>query len=293
MIARLRGSPFRGLNPASASLILSGQFLNMSAANASAPATAQRKEFSVESLPIRVHADAGALAEAAAELAAQHLKGTLARQGTAAMIMATGVSQLQMLEHLAASKGIDWDAVTMFHMDEYLGIDAGHPSSFRRYLRERVEEKIRPGRFHYLQGDALEPIEECARYAALLQAQPIDLCFLGVGENGHLAFNDPDVADFSDPYRVKVVKLDEICRMQQVKQGQFADIDAMPQYAMTLTIPTLCAARKIICLALGERKAGILKEMLQGPISPRCPASILRRQANAVLLLDSESASLL
>ena len=134
---------------------------------------------------------------------------------------------------------------------------------------------------------------ECAHYAALLAQQPIDLCFLGVGENGHLAFNDPDVANFTDPHQVKIVKLDETCRRQQVKQGHFADVDAMPQYALTITIPALCAARTLLCLAPERRKAAIIKEMLQGPISPRCPASILRRQPHATLLLDRESASLL
>ena len=284
----------RGLNPGAAERMVRNHNLSMNTTKtADGSAGTQRGDFQVESLPVRVCADGDALAREAAALAARELQAALARQGSAAVIMATGLSQLLMLEHLSAAPGIDWSAVTMFHMDEYLGIGAEHPASFRRYLRERVENRVRPKVFHYLAGDALEPLTECARYAALLAQQPIDLCFLGVGENGHLAFNDPDVANFTDPHQVKIVKLDETCRRQQVKQGHFADVDAMPQYALTITIPALCAARTLLCLAPEQRKAAIIKEMLQGPVSPRCPASILRRQPHATLLLDRESASLL
>src|SRR5262249_39262566 len=161
----------------------------------------------------------------------------LSRQGTAAVILATGNSQIQFLQALHALGGVDWARITLFHMDEYLGISADHPASFRRYLRERVENHVHPRAFHYLEGDALQPLDECARYPRLLSAQSIDLCCLGVGENGHLAFNDPPVAQFDDPHSVKLVKLDLACRQQQVGEGHFPTIAAVPQYAITLTIP--------------------------------------------------------
>jgi glucosamine-6-phosphate deaminase len=176
-------------------------------------------------------------------------------------------------------------------MDEYLGITDAHPASFRRFMRERVEQRVHPGVFHYLQGEALEPIKECERYARLLKTGPIDLCCLGIGENGHVAFNDPPVADFDDPLTVKLVKLDEACRRQQVGEGAFPNFDAVPQYAFSLTIPALCAARKMLCVVPERRKARAVKAAVEGSITTACPSSILRRQAHATLFLDSDSAS--
>lgn len=251
------------------------------------------RTFQIDALPVRVYASQPDLATDAARIAHEYLTGVVARQGSAACILATGNSQIQFLDRLIALGGIDWPRVTLFHMDEYLGIDGNHPASFRRYMRERVEARIRPKQFHYIEGDADLPVDECRRYAELLLAQPIDLCCLGVGENGHLAFNDPPVASFSDPDMVKIVKLDAACRQQQVSERHFPDMAAVPQYAITLTIPMLCAARKMICVAPEKRKARAVKGMLEGPVSPACPASILRGQGHAVLLLDSESASLL
>jgi glucosamine-6-phosphate deaminase len=178
-------------------------------------------------------------------------------------------------------------------MDEYLGISDQHPASFRRFLREKVAETVRPGTFHYLAGDCDEPLNECARYGALLGEQPIDVCLLGIGENGHIAFNDPPVAHFADPHPVKLVRLDEACRRQQVGEGHFPHLDAVPQYAFTLTIPTLCAARRMVCVVPDQRKAVAVRDTLRGPIETRCPASWLRRQAHATLHLDLASASLL
>ncbi len=251
------------------------------------------KTFTVDSLAVQVYARPADLVTAAARDAQQQLQAALSATGTAAAILATGNSQLEFLDALIALGGVDWSRVTLFHMDEYLGIDAQHPASFRRYLRERVETRVRPRAFHYLAGDCLEPLQECARYTQLLKAQPIDLCCLGIGENGHLAFNDPPVANFADPQLVKLVKLDDVCKMQQVKQGHFPSLEAVNPYAFTLTIPALCSARKIICLAPEQRKAQPVKDALQGPVSPRCPASILRQHSQALLLLDAESASLL
>jgi glucosamine-6-phosphate deaminase len=226
-------------------------------------------------------------------MAHEYLRQLLISQGHAAAILASAASQVKFLDALARLPGLDWSRITLFHMDEYLGISSEHPASFRRFMRERVENRIRPHRFHYLEGDTLEPVNECERYASLLRAQPIDLCVLGIGENGHIAFNDPPVADFQDPLWVKLVKLDEPCRRQQVGEGAFPNFEAVPQYAFSLTIPALCSARKLLCVVPEKRKAEAVKAALQGPISTVCPASILRQQPHATLFLDADSASLL
>ena len=251
------------------------------------------KILQADALAVRVYRAQNDLAQDAAAVAQRYLQETLARQEAASVIFATGNSQLQFLDALVVLGGVDWSRVTLFHMDEYLGIDVNHRASFRRYLRERVESRVKPKRFHYLEGDALLPLKECERYARLLAAQPIDLCCLGIGENGHLAFNDPPVADFSDPHPVKLVKLDEACRQQQVGEGHFPNLEAVPQYAFTLTIPTLCSGRRMLCIVPERRKAQAVKDALRGPISPACPASFLRQQSHCTLFLDSDSASLL
>lgn len=249
------------------------------------------KTFQVDALSVRVHATQAEMAADAAQVAQQFLRETIAARGTAAAILASANSQIQFVEALVRLGGVDWSKVTLFHMDEYLGLDAGHPASFRRFMRERVEQLVRPRVFHYLAGDAMEPLTECERYAGLLRAQPIDLCCLGIGENGHVAFNDPPVADFADPRVVKLVKLDEKCRLQQVGEGHYPNLAAVPQYAFTLTVPALCAAQRMLCIVPEKRKAAAVRETLQGPISPACPASFLRRQAQCTLWLDAESAS--
>jgi glucosamine-6-phosphate deaminase len=251
------------------------------------------KTFRADALDVRVYASRADLSEAVAHEVRDLLAAALAANGAAAAILATGNSQIQFLARLVALGGVDWPRVTLFHMDEYLGLAGDHPASFRRYLRERVESLVRPKVFHYLAGDAPLPLDECRRYAGLLGAQPIDLCCLGIGENGHLAFNDPPVANFDDPDPVKLVQLDDACKTQQVKEGHFPHLAAVPPYAYTLTIPALCRARRLLCLAPETRKARPVKDTLQGPVSTACPASILRRQPHASLLLDVDSAALL
>ncbi|MSU41350.1 MAG: glucosamine-6-phosphate deaminase [Pedosphaera sp.] len=251
------------------------------------------RSFMVDALPVRVFASQSAMSDDAALTVHEYLAATLARQKKARVILATGNSQLRFLALLVQMDGVDWSRVTLFHMDEYIGLPADHPACFRRYMRERVESVLKPRKFHYIEGDAPEPLKECERYAALLREQPIDLCCLGVGENGHLAFNDPPVADFNDPLAVKIVEMDHACRMQQVGEGHFPNIEAMPQHAITLTIPMLCSAKKLVCLCPETRKAAVVKTLLQGPIATSCPASILRKQPHALLLLDTDSASLL
>lgn len=252
---------------------------------------AAKETFQTDVLSVRLFHSASELAQDAALFVRNYLQDILTQQQTASVVLATGNSQIQFLDALIALGGVDWSRITLFHLDEYLGIDADHPASFRRYLRERVEYRVNPYKFHYLEGDTLEPLAECDRYTQLLLAQPIDLCCLGLGKNGHLAFNEPSVADFNDPERVKLVKLDKETRLAQVDGGHFSNLEAVPQYAFTLTIPMICAAKKILCLAPAKHKALAVKEMLLGALSTSCPASILRTQAQATLFLDADSAS--
>lgn len=251
------------------------------------------KTFQVDALPVRVYASQAELSKDVARLTQEYLREVIGAKGSAAVILATGNSQIKFLEELIRLGGVDWSKITLFHMDEYLGIEGNHKASFRRYMRERVASLVNPRVFNYIEGDAMLPMDECERYTRLLRAQPIDLCCLGVGENGHLAFNDPPVANFEDPHAVKIAKLDEACRMQQVNEGHFPGLAAVPQYALTLTIPMLCSAKKMFCVAPEKRKAKAIQAALQGPISTDCPASILRKQAHATLFLDSDSTSLL
>ncbi len=251
------------------------------------------KTFQVDALSVNVYKSEAEMALSSAQFTKNYLQDILTQQGTAAIILATGNSQIKFLEALIACGGVDWSRITLFHLDEYLGIDTDHSASFRRYLRERVEKRVNPAVFHYIEGDALQPLDECKRYTRLLQAQPIDLCCLGVGENGHLAFNEPSVTSFNDPCSVKLVKLESATRQQQVNEGHFPVLEAVPQYAFTLTIPMLCSAKKILCLAPKKRKAKVVCEMLRGPISTAIPASLLRTQAHATLFLNTDSASLL
>jgi glucosamine-6-phosphate deaminase len=256
------------------------------------PATEPRS-FQVDQLEVRIHPDLSALAQEAAAIAHATLIEAIATRGEAAAILATGNSQIAFLETLSARGGIDWSKVTLFHMDEYLGLADDHPASFRRYMRERIERRVRPKRFHYLAGDADLPISECRRYEAVLRSVTIDLCCLGIGENGHLAFNDPPVARFDDTDWVKIVKLDAACRLQQVGEGHFPSLADAPSHALTLTIPALCAARRMLAIVPERRKAAAVALALRGPIETSSPASYLRRQAHCTLFLDAASASAL
>jgi glucosamine-6-phosphate deaminase len=248
------------------------------------------REFKVDQLAVRVFDGQESLGTAAAFAVSEFLSGRISECGQARVILATGNSQITFLKKVIALNRIDWSKVTLFHMDEYLGIRADHKASFRCYLKERVETLVHPKAFEFIDGDTLLPLKECERYTALLRQGPIDLCCLGIGENGHIAFNDPSVADFDDAPCLKIVKLDDDCKMQQVREGHFTGIEAVPPYAFTLTISALCSAEKMICIAPETRKAKAVEAALQGPISTQCPASYLRRQPQAVLLLDNDSA---
>jgi len=247
----------------------------------------------VDRLQVRIHPDRVAMGTAAANEAAQALRDAIRKQGAARIIVASAPSQDELIAGLAAAPGIDWSRVTVFHMDEYVGLPPGHPASFRDYQQRHLLAKVSPAAFHGIRGEAPVPAEECRRYAALLAEAPIDLVCMGIGENGHIAFNDPGVADFDDPQAVKVVELDQACRRQQVNDGCFPDLDAVPRRAITLTCPALLSGRVLVCVVPGMRKAEAVRNTLHAPIDSACPATILRRHASATLHLDHASASLL
>ena len=245
--------------------------------------------FIVDAMTVRVHdTDADLASEAAAE-AAQTIGAAISDRGVAHVMFATGNSQLGFLAALTARGDVDWDRLVGYHMDEYRGVPAEHPASFRRYLRERIVDRVHPRAFHFIAGDASDPEAECRRYAALLEAHPLDLCCLGIGENGHLAFNDPPVADFEDPRDVKVVALDEACRRQQVGEGHFATMADVPVEAITVTIPALLRAGRVLANVPEARKRDPVRVALTGPVSTACPASILRTRPNVTLHLDRGS----
>jgi glucosamine-6-phosphate deaminase len=246
--------------------------------------------FLADRLTVNIYSSELELANHTALLTQKYLQDILQHQETASLLLATGNTQIKFLAALVNLGEINWSRIILFHLDEYLGISPNSPASFQYYLRQRVENLVEPSKFYYIQGDVLEPIKECERYSQLLATHAIDLCFLGIGANGHLAFNEPQVANFQDPHRVKLVKLDDKNRQQQLSQGHFPTLESVPQYAFTLTLPTICSAKKIFCLATGKHKAQIVKQMLTNPIAPQCPASILREQDRAVLCLDSEAA---
>jgi glucosamine-6-phosphate deaminase len=242
---------------------------------------------------VRIHASQEALGWAAAQQAAGLIRPAIAQSGRARIVVATGNSQLALIGALVRQQGVDWKKVDIFHMDEYVGISRDHPASFRKWIRTRVEEKVRPGSMEYLEGDAPDLEAEMVRYARLLAAGPIDLAFVGIGENGHIAFNDPPVADFEDALLVKRVALDRACRQQQVDEGHFQDLDAVPREALTMTCPALFRARSWICSVPEARKAKAVRNALQGPISTACPGSLVRTHPDATLYLDTDSSALL
>jgi glucosamine-6-phosphate deaminase len=250
-------------------------------------------ERTVDRLQVRVHTHSGALARAAADTAAAVLRDAVASNGVAYAMFATGNSQLEFVDALVtATPDVPWDDIVVFHMDEYVGVGPDHPAGFQRWIRERIGDRAHPRAAHYIDGRA-DPEAECSRYAGLLRRHPLDICCLGIGENGHLAFNDPPVADFDDPLDMKVVELDRDCRLQQVHEGHFPDIDAVPRLALTATIPTLLRAATVLAVVPEARKALPVRAAIAGPVSTACPASFLRTQDNVRLFLDSDSASLL
>jgi glucosamine-6-phosphate deaminase len=235
------------------------------------------------------------MGSAAAEHVVGLLGSILAVQNRARVIFACAPSQDQFLEALIrlSESRIDWSRVSAFHMDEYVGLDALHPASFRSYLFKHLLSRVSVAEFHPIAGEALDPERECVRYAALIEEAPIDLICLGIGENGHLAFNDPPVADFTDAVSAKVVELDQACREQQVHDGCFARIEDVPRRAITLTLPVFLRAKHLSVVVPGERKAVAVRESVRGPITTRCPGSLLQTRENVTLFVDSAAAGLL
>jgi glucosamine-6-phosphate deaminase len=250
------------------------------------------RQFHAGAARIQVYPSRAALGAAAAEHAATLINRAIQERGRARVIAATGNSQLALAEALVMQP-IDWKSVELFHMDEYAGMSAQHPASFRLWIRTRLEEKVHPLKTHYLAGDAADLDAEIARYSKLLNDAAIDVAFVGFGENGHIAFNDPPVADFRDPATVKLVSLDEACRKQQAGEGHFPDLASVPQKAVTITCPGLFRANAWVSCVPERRKAEAVRCALEGPISEACPASLVRRHPNASVYLDNESASLL
>jgi glucosamine-6-phosphate deaminase len=246
----------------------------------------------VDKMPVLIFESNEALGARAADDLAEILIQAIAAQGQASLILATGNSQLKFMEALRVKKGIDWDKVVVFHMDEYLGMSDQHPASFPKYIREKLTDHVHPRTFYAMRGDAPDVQAELARYRDLLAQYPADVCVLGIGENGHLAFNDPP-ADFETEAVIHVVDLDELCRMQQVGEGHFGTLADVPTQALSLTVPALMAARRVLGVVPESRKAEAVRAALQGPVTPDCPASILRTGSHVTLYLDRDSAALL
>lgn len=240
----------------------------------------------------QVFNDRSQMGQAAARDLAQRIKEVLREKPEVNIIFASAPSQNDLLASLAEIKGLDWSKVNAFHMDEYIGLPEEAPQKFSIYLRDGIFRKVKPGRVFYINGSA-DPDEECRRYTKLLEEYPVDIVCLGIGENGHLAFNDPHVADFNDPLLIKMVNIDDTSRMQQVHDGNFSRIEEVPKLALSLTIPALLKARFALTVVPGPTKAQAVFNTLNGPISEKCPATALRRHPGSFLYLDRDSAALL
>ena len=247
--------------------------------------TKTQKGFRVVKYP-----DTFRLGEASARFVAEKIKSIVNEKQHVNVIFATGASQFNFINYLVSISSIPWNKVTAFHLDEYVGLPNGenHPASFRKYLKERLFDRLQPSckAINYVDPDQYDS------YETLLKSVEIDLACIGIGENGHIAFNDPPVADFNDPRLVKVVELDEACRMQQVGEGWFSSLSDAPLKAITLTIPAIMRAKVISCVVPDQRKSAAIRDALNGNVSCKCPASILTEHQDCILWLDEDSASL-
>jgi glucosamine-6-phosphate deaminase len=248
------------------------------------------RQLQFDQLPVSVYKDTEDIGEAAAEIATATIGEAIAKRGIANIIVG---SQLTFLQCMRETPGIEWPAVNIFSMDAYLGLTPGHHAGFPLFLRQALIDHVPVGAFYPVPGNPSDVALACQGYELLLKAHPVDLCVLGIGENGHIAYNEPGVADFADPVWVKALKLDDVSRRQQVGEGHFRSLAEVPTDAITLTVPALRSAKRIVCLVPEKRKAEPVRRTLLGPISTDCPASILRQTPYARLFLDPESASLL
>jgi glucosamine-6-phosphate deaminase len=240
---------------------------------------------------IRVFGDKGSLGKAAADHAAWVIRRAILDRGRARIIAATAASQKEFLEHLTVAPGIDWHLVEAFHLDEYIGLPITHPGSFRKMLLEQLIHKTGIVKYHLLDGDGDAP-SVVARASAAVASEPIDIAFLGIGENGHLAFNDPP-ADFDTEEPYLIVNLDEACRRQQVGEAWFSDISQVPQQALSMSVRQIMKVKEVLAIAPDSRKAAAVQRCFEGEISPMAPASILRNHPKATVYLDKNSAALL
>ncbi len=246
------------------------------------------KGFKTDKLPVKVYADRTAMGEAAASDVMNKINELLMKQDFVNIIFAAAPSQNEFLAALTKSSAI-WSRVRAFHMDEYIGLRADAPQGFGNFLKEKIFGKLPFAAIHYINGNTAAPEEVCKRYADLLMQFPVDIVCMGIGENGHLAFNDPPVADFNDEQLVKIVELDQACRQQQVNDGCFTTINEVPKNAITLTIPALMAAKYIYCMVPGATKAEAVFNTLNQDVVEQYPSTILRRHDNAILYLDALS----
>ncbi len=243
-------------------------------------------------MDVRIEQTKVALGQAAAEIAANNIQEAIRTRGNANLILATGASQFEMLEALT-KLDLPWNQVTCFHLDEYIGVPDTHPASFRRYLQERFVDQVDgPNEFHWVRGDQGDPQAECDRVGAIIEQHPIDVACIGIGENGHLAFNDPP-ADFETTAPYLVVELDDACRQQQFGEGWFPSFDDVPKLAISMSIQQILKSTTIVCTVPDERKAKAVQGAVQGPVTPEVPASILQRHSSTHLMLDAPAASLL
>lgn len=247
------------------------------------------KDFYVDELRVRVFTTRNEMGVCAGEEIASCMKGLLAKKELINVMFAAAPSQLDTLHALLRDPDIDWSRVNAFHMDEYVGLADTHPAGFRNFLTRELFGKKEFREIHLINGGANDPQKEAKRYHVLLENHPLDICVLGVGENGHIAFNDPPVADFSDPVYVKIVELEERCRLQQVHDGCFEHIEEVPTHALTVTIPGLIQAKYMFCSVPAATKAEAVWRTVNDAISTDCPATILRRCANAMLYTDADA----
>ena len=248
------------------------------------------KEMTVDKLNVTVFDSADIMADAASSFVEKKINGAINKRGFANIILATGSSQFLFIEALK-KKEIDWQKINVFHLDEYKDISANHPASFRKYLKDRILDFVNPKRVFFLNGDAEDCENEMKKYEQNLINHPIDIACIGIGENGHIAFNDPGVADFNDSDLVKLVLLDEACKKQQFNEGWFPSLDAVPKLALTLTITAILKSKFISCVVPEKRKSKAVYDSLNGQINTNCPASILRTHSGSTLFLDKDSAS--
>jgi glucosamine-6-phosphate deaminase len=240
---------------------------------------------------VKTYIDRATMSRAAARHAARTLRDTIDARGGARIVAATGASQFDFLEALTASPGIDWKSVEMFHLDEYVGLPIDHPASFRKYLLERLIARTGIGRYHLLDGE-LDAPAVAQQIGREIQKAPIDVAFVGIGENGHLAFNDPP-ADFATERPYLIVTLDDACRRQQVGEGWFTSVAEVPSHAISMSVRQILKSREIICVVPDARKAQAVQACVEGDVSPMAPASVLRTHSGTTLYLDRESSALL